>query len=358
MATILFGCGKSKALHSTYEEKVTITRVDLKDVISQTGEVQPVIRVDIKSEASGQIKDLFVKEGQRINKNDKILIIDTERLINQKVKLDLAVKQALIHKQLSQRDYENARELLGTGSMSKNKLDDLKNNFELANISYEQALLELKDINDQLNKTTIRSPLSGIVTNLFVKNGEIVVSATSGFQGGSPIATVADISKLEVISQIGEVDYIHLSVGQKVIIKPEAVEGTQTNGTISFISLNAKKRNMDELGNFEVRISIDSLVPGIAPGINVNVEFIILEKKHVLGVPNHFVSKTSDGKYFVKTSKTTGTGKDTIIQKQITVGKTDYKYYEILSGLKENDQVVYNPAIDADKNGDAQQNGQ
>lgn len=340
---VISGCRKKET--ELIEEIHMVSKITLRDVIVQTGEVRPVIKVDLKSEASGRIDKVYVKEGQRVLKGDKVLDIDPSRLLYRKDKMDLSVKKALIKKNLAKRNYDDAKKLLSTGSVSARSISDSKSDFELAEITWKQELLELKDLTDQLNKTKVISPMEGIITSLDVEVGEIAVSATSGFQSGTAIATISDISKLEVISQIGEVDYIHLKTNQKVIIKPEAIEGTNTTGTINFIALSAKKQREDELGTFEVRIGIDSLIPGIAPGINVNVEFVILEKSDVLGVPNHFVNKTQKG-YIVK--KITGQDSEgkKIEKVKIKIGKTDYKHYEILNGLKEGDKLLFTKDID------------
>jgi len=318
-----------------------VKKITLKDVILQTGEVMPLVKVELKSEASGKIEKVYVKEGQRVKKGDKILDIDPFRLLTRKKKIDLALRKAEIQKNLAERNYQYALELREVGTISVKKLEDLKSTVELKTIDYQQQLLEVQDIKDQLRKTTIVSPMDGVVTKLDVDEGEIAVSATSGFQGGTNIGTIADISKLEIITKIGEVDYINLKKGQNVIIRLEAIENASTTGKIDFISLSAKKANANELGNFEVRVSIDSLIPGISPGINVNVEFVIMEKKDVLGVPYHYVQKRK-GRYFViKMVKIDG--KDETKRIPIKVGKTDYKHYELLDGLKAGDKVVFSP---------------
>jgi len=187
-----------------------------------------------------------------------------------------------------------------------------------------------------------------VITNLLVKEGEIAVSATSGFQSGTAIGTIADFAHLEVISQIGEIDYVNLKLGQKAVIKPEAVEGTQTYGSVSFISLSAKKASTDELGNFEVRISIDSLIRGVAPGINVNVEFLILEKNNVLGVPCSYVTKDAPGEGTLLVAVKDKSGQEKLESRAIKLGATDYKNYEVLSGVSEGETIVFHaPENDA-----------
>lgn len=339
VVVLLTGCIGKKTEKPKFTETFTVKKVDIKDVVSQSGEVNSVNKVDIKSEASGKIEKVYVKEGQSIKKGDTILFIDPYRLNTQKQKLELSVREAQIEFKRSQRDFGDGTELHISGSVSARKLFDLDMKQQLDSINLLRQKLELLDVKDQLSKTVIISPISGVLTKLSVEAGEIAVSATTGFQSGTEIATVADISNLEVIATIGEVDYIHIKKGAPVIIKPEANENSRTRGTVTFIALSARKNQNDELSGFEVRVSIDSLIPGIAPGINVNVVFTIKEIPNVPGVPYNYVEK-DDTLYFVNKMGKNDKGIETPLRTEVKVGETDFKHYEIKSGLKEGDVVV------------------
>ncbi|KMQ52109.1 efflux transporter, RND family, MFP subunit [Chitinispirillum alkaliphilum] len=337
---LLISCSGNESDSRLYEDFATAGEASLRDVISRTGLVQPVVNVDLQSEASGRIERVAVKEGQEVSRGDTIIVIDPSRLRTQREKLRLSIRRADLDRQKARRDYENAQQLQKTGSVSNRNVEDFRIAHELASINYQQQLLELKDIDEQLSKTVVTSPLDGVVTSLLVKEGEIAVSAVSGFQSGTAIGTIADISQLEVITSIGEVDYIHLRQGQNVIIRPEAIENTETNGSIRFISLSAQRRDMDELGSFEVRASIDSLIPGIAPGINVNVEFVILEKDVEVAVPYHFVRKSGERSFVRVVSRQT---EDNTYTEEVEVqtGSTDYRNYEIVSGLSGGEKIYF-----------------
>ena len=382
---MIAGCG-GKAGPRDLLRKEVVRRVDLKDVISQSGEVQPVVKVELKSEASGKIDEVYVKEGERLKKGDKILKIDPTRLLTQKEKLDLSIKKARLNVSLAKRDYDNAEKLFDMGQMPKKKLEDLKNEYELKEISIKEMELELNDIVYQLSKSLIVAPMDGVLISLLVEKGEIAVSATSGFSGGTPIGTIADITQLEVVTQIGEVDYAKIKTDQVVQISMASDINARTTGRVSFVSLAAKKEANSTISTFEVRIAIDSLIPALVPGVNVNVDFVLLEKKDVVGVPYSMVQKRKRGdteQYFVfrpggtnveKTFNDTAIGgergkqnrghrrrfgekvekrmekkerersealkKLNLIPSHITVGATDYRFYEVLEGLALGDTVV------------------
>lgn len=331
---LLVGCAKEQA---AAPETRVVGFADLLDRITQTGEVKPLLKVDIQSEASGKIEKIYVKEGQRVSKGDKLLEIDPYRLQIKRKKLELQYKKATVERRSAERELNRNLKLTKSGTVADYEIDNLRDRLELAKIAQREAQLEINDIDEQLSKTVVVSPLDGVVTDLPVEEGEIAVSATSGFQGGTALATVSEIENLEIVSRIGEADYTQLKKGQKVTIRPEAVSGISTTGEITFIALSAKKEQGEELGSFEVRIQIDSLIAGIAPGINVNVDFILFEKKNVLSVPAYMVKKGERGaSVFVQ-------GGQGFERRKVKLGATDYRNYEILEGLKEGDVVVLPP---------------
>lgn len=333
---LLVGCKKE---NSAPLETAVVDLADLQDRITQTGEVKPLLKVDIQSEASGKIEKIYVKEGQKVNKGDKILEIDPYRLHIKREKLELQLKRARVQLQSANRELKRSKPLVKSGTVSSFEVDQLTDKVALARIALKEAQLEINDIDEQLSKTVVVSPLTGVITDLPVEEGEIAVSATSGFQGGTALATVSAIENLEIVSRIGEADYVQLKVGQKVTIRPEAVSGVSTGGEISFIALNAKREQGEELSSFEVRIKIDSLIPGIAPGINVNVDFILFEKKQVLSVPAYMVKKGPKGAVvFVKDESEKGFSK-----RKVKLGATDYRNYEIVEGVEKGEVVVLPP---------------
>lgn len=334
---VLLFCQKKEKVSIDISETYVVKKENLRDVITQTGIISPVIKIELKSEASGKIEKILVKEGQEIKKGDTILIIDPYRLTTQKEKLELSIRKSELLYRAADRDLKNAMELVGTGSIASKKIQDLEMARDLQDIDLKQLKLEFDDINDQLGKTIIRSPIHGVLTSLLVKEGEIAVSATGGVSAGTSIGTIADIRKLEVITNIGEIDYVHLSKGQRVVIKPEAIEGSETKGTIDFIALSAKKDGNSDLSRFEVRVHVDSIIKGIAPGINVTVDFVVLDKKNIPAVPYHFVKKIGKESFVMKKAD------DKQQQVKIVTGITDYKFYEVISGISEGDEIVYIP---------------
>ncbi len=318
----------------------TIRRVDLKDLISNTGALEAIVKIDLKSEASGRVDTLYVDEGARVRKGQKILRIDPERLLTQREKLNLKVEKAKLQFEMARRNYDNATQLAGFGKIAANQVEDLKNQFELGRLGLDESRLELRDVEKELENTIIRSPMDGVLVSLDVAEGEIVVSATSSNSGGTAIGTVADVSHLEVVTDVGEVDYPKIRIGMPAEISMASGPGRGTTGRIIFVSMAAKRQDNSLVSNFRVRISIDSLLQGMVPGVNVNVDLVLMERKGVLGVPFTMVQQNRRGTE-VRTTVLMASDRKS---RAIKVGETDYRFYEVLEGLKEGDQVIKLPS--------------
>jgi RND family efflux transporter MFP subunit len=332
----LSACSRARS-QSPEGESFTVKRVDLYDVLTQVGEVRPIHKVEIKCEASGSVRRVYAKEGEQVKARDTLLVIDPTRLLTQEKRLRLAVHAESIHVEQTRRNWESGRTLVEAGSISRIQVQEMQDEFNLRIIALAQARLELEDVLVQLSKTVILAPVGGIITNMPIEEGEIVVSATSGLAAGTAIATLADISSLEVVTQIGEADFARLHLGQRVKVRPQSSENDSGTGVITFIAMNAKRVSEGRLGTFEVRVGLDSDQRKVLPGMNVNVDFVLLEVKNVLGVPSGFVSKDREGAT-VRIAAEGGDGKAAI--RRVSLGRTDYKYFEITSGLAIGERII------------------
>jgi len=350
MSLLLFSgsCGKKKK--PGFMRQAKAARVDLRDVSTNAGILQPKIKVDLKSEVSGIVKKIFIREGDTLHRESPILEIDPTLLLNEKEKLQLRVRRSELEYKMSLRNLENIEKLESKGATSRRELLDLRDQTELKKNSFEETKLGLENILVQLQKTILKAPMSGVLISLEVEEGEIVVSATQGSSGGTMIGTLADLSQMEVICQIGELDYASVYPGQKVTIILESQADKAISGAVSFVASSAKEAKNSVIRMFEVRIDVDSLTAKIVPGMNVTVNFLMLERNNVLGIPFDLVyHEDVDGKrkYYVFTKNQNKTPQ----KRYVEIGATDFKFLEIMSGLSEGEIVVPNPKQDSEKTG-------
>jgi RND family efflux transporter MFP subunit len=336
----LSACGKGgpEAKQAPKQQEAVLAKTDLRDVSTQIGTLEPKNKVLLKSEVSGTITKIFVKEGEVLRKGVPILLIDPRPYQNMREKLMINRKKTSLDLNILNRELQKDLVMSQEGAVSQTKLKDQQDKVELKQLELQALDIDLKDVNEKLEKAELTAPISGTLMSLAVKEGEIIVSATTGYSAGTDIGTLANTDAMEVLCDVSEVDYHSLAAGGPAQIYLESDPSARAKGTISFISKAAKVLQDRTVRTFEVRIDVTDLHPKMVAGINVSVEFVILDKKGVLALPAAFVQQElgdSGPTYHVLVKKG---GK--MEKRPVQVGATDYKFTEILSGLSEGETVV------------------
>lgn len=263
-------------------QKKTITQI-----VSATGKIQPVTQVKINAEVSGEIIDLPVREGQRVRKGQLLVRIkpDAYQAGFERAQAALAINQANLSK--AEAEYKRVTELFGKKLVSDAEMDIAKASFQSAKASYDQSSASVKEARETLAKTTVYSPMDGVVSQLISELGERVSGST--FTQGTEMMTVADLSRMEARVDVGENDVIMVSVGDTARIEVDAYSDRKLVGTVYQIANTAKSRGLgtqDEVVNFEVRILIHTPEDvRLRPGMSMTADVETETHKDVLAVP-------------------------------------------------------------------------
>lgn len=148
--------------------------------------------------------------------------------------------------------------------------------------NYVRAESALKNANEQLEWTRILAPISGTVIDLVVEAGEIVVSGRSAFSQGPAIMTIADLSQMIIKTYINEIDIPNVAVGQRAEIRTDPYPDKVFEGRVKEISPLAQNRPGENVTKFEVQIEVVGSPPELRPGMNVDVDIVISDRKDVL----------------------------------------------------------------------------
>jgi len=316
--------------------------------VTESGRVEPLTMVNIKSDFAGEVKSLLVDEGTVVEPGDTLAIIQLEATQSQQVANAWATLQRMkLELESAHRDLERKRELLEKGFIAKKEVEDAEKLYEDCKINYELAKRQLRlllggaDINPEeltANEVTliaIKSPVSGVVINLNVEEGEMITSGTRTYGGGTVLMTIADLSKMIVKARINEIDVAKLKVGQPVQIGFDAIRGKVYHGKVRKISPTGTVEQNIVVYPVEVDIlDADSL---IKPGMTADIDIIVGEAHNVLLVPKTAIIQRDDHK-FVKVLRH-GTPRP----QPVITGLEDNVNVEIKQGLSEGDTVLLQP---------------
>ncbi|MBL8061154.1 MAG: efflux RND transporter periplasmic adaptor subunit [Chthonomonas sp.] len=197
-----------------------------------------------------------------------------------------------------------------------------------------RSRVTLENAQVQLASTTVLSPREGVVTKKYLEAGTIIPPGTSTFSEGTAILQISDTTRMFVECAVDEADIASVKTGQDVRITVEAFPRTQLNGKVTRINPSAETTNNITAIRVRVEIEQDSKVAA-KPGMNATCEFLTLNRPNVLIVPAQAVSREGD-KTFVKIKGPDGKPK----QIEVKLGQSGNEGFEVLSGLKEGQEVV------------------
>ena len=350
-----------------------VTRRDLTETVVANGKVQPVTQVMISPEVAGEIIELPVKEGQLVKKGDLLLQIKQDNYqagsnsAAASYKFALGSRsQAEAELQKAESDFRRNEELAKAKLISASVLMEFKTLYEVARLRREnsinqadQARFAVDKANDDLSKTTIRSPIEGTVTKLKSQLGERVLGTS--FNMGTEMMTIARLDEMEARVDIGEIDVVLIAVGQTARLEVDAFKDRKFKGTVTAIA-NASKGSSanqqvsssqpQEAPKFEVKIHIEDR-EAFRPGMSVTAEIETRSRKGVLAVPiqsvttrlpvGGVVAKSADGKPAepVKPEEVVFALEGDHVKKvPVKTGISDSDFFEIVSGLSEGQQIV------------------
>ena len=353
-----------------------VEKGDLAKSVVATGKVEPITKVEVKSKASGIVKKLLVqpsdkvKTGQLLAQLDKEEIqaqVDQSRAASQAAEASLKGAEADWERAkvdaegpdvpLLKRAYERAVGMAKAGVVSESALEDAQKNYEMAlnkqNVAKAQLIVlkakiaqsqaqvaqdraNLKQLEEQLSYTDIESPIDGVVLSRDVEMGDAVSSILVLGSSATLVMTLGDTSQVYVKGKVDESDVGKVYLGQPARIKVESFKDKTFNGVVTRISPMGVEK--DNVTTFEVRVSINNPGGELKAEMTANAEIILEEHKNVLQIPEGSIIYDKDKKASVEVPD--HKGKDGKRKLAVNIGISNGAKTELLSGLKEGDQVV------------------
>ena len=368
IALVIFGRGE-QAIAVTVEEvsKRTITQT-----VSAVGKIQPETEVKISSQTSGEVIFLGVKEGERVKARQLLARINPDIVETQLEQVKASVEAAKIdidarasEKERATNDFYRAKELFDKKFISKQEFDNYKASYDLAMSSYraamaryEQAKATLRQFERSLARTSIYSPIDGVVTSLSVELGEKVVGTE--MMMGTEMMRISDLNVMNAAVDVDENDIVYVKLGDTAYVELDAIPDRKFKGVVLEISHSAKVSSLgtqNEVTNFEVKIRLLEQDARFRPGMSCNVEIQTETRANVLSVPLQSVTIRDLGMNSFDEDEAGPDEKQTqskarpqqivfILEgdkakmRKVETGISDKGYIEIISGLSLGEKVI------------------
>ncbi|MCH7674763.1 efflux RND transporter periplasmic adaptor subunit [candidate division KSB1 bacterium] len=308
-------------------------------IVSATGEVKPIDRIEIKSKASGVVEELPVEEGDIIQKGDLIARLDQkdERAEVEQTQANFGIAKAELKQ--AEHTYGRRDKLFQRGLISEEELGVIELNLAIAKGKLIQAKTALARATERLAEAIVLAPINGIILQKYVEEGQIIASGVSNVSGGTPIADIADMSSVHIEAGIDEIDIGKIEAGQTALVVAEAYPERRFRGKIVRISPEARIEQNVTL--FDVIIEVENRSGLLKSGMNANAEITIVRQEDVLLAPAMALKMPGGRK---------GKGRRNIrmallkqenefVPQRVEIGLSNFKDAVIVSGLNEGDIV-------------------
>jgi len=387
--------------------KVTTEQVQKRTIVetvSANGKIQPEVEVKISPYISGEVVELYVKEGDEVQEGELLAKIDPEIYISnyerieaslQMQKANLANSKARLAQSQAQfvkaqEDFKRNKQLFEQNVISQSDFDGATSAFEVAKeevtaarenvkaaeFSVSSSQASLKEAKENLTRTAIYAPNNGTVSRLSVEKGERVTGA-SQFSSGTEIMRIANLERMVVDVEVNENDIVRVSMEDTCIIEVDAYLNDKFKGIVTEIATSANITGVsaDQVTNFEVKILIlessykqlikkDNYIKSpFRPGMSATVDIQTETAPNILTVSIQAVTTRADttGKSDTKRDEEnedeeTEEKKDEELQEyvflyedeiaemqKVETGIQDNMYIQILEGLEEGQEIIVGP---------------
>ncbi|MDD3715646.1 MAG: efflux RND transporter periplasmic adaptor subunit [Candidatus Marinimicrobia bacterium] len=329
-------------------EKVVMRTLESK--VYAAGYVQPVVKVNISANVSGEIVSLNVREGQEVKKGQVLAQLDRVMYLAEVEQAKSYYRSCLSARDVAEKEFRRVEELFRAGNYSESQYDQSKAQYEQSVATLEQAAARLKQSEDNLRKTTLVAPIDGTVIGLKKEQGEIAMGST--FQA-DVVMTVADLSGMEVEVDVNENDIVRVELGDSVDIEIDALGKKRFAGYVTEISQLATTSGagtQNAVTNFKVVVKMTDIPAEIRSGMNATVEILAERKENVVSVPIRAVTVRPEDKVrkiengrkdkpvlqevvFVVDS-------DTVRAVPVELGISSEDYFEVLGGVDTTHTIV------------------
>lgn len=375
---------------------VDVSRGEMTVKISATGVVEPNFKVEVKSKASGEVLSFPFEEGDFVKKNTLMLQLDkSDELRNvsraqadlqssiaewNKAKTSLLLQQTkyntdlqsaksaveaaqanlkesedklnrqidLFNKQyasqealdearttfkVNQEELIQAQAKVQVALNSKHDIAVKENEIELAKAEMKRSEIALEETQERLEETDVFAPISGVIIQKLVEEGQIISSGISTVTGGTPLSVVADMSHLFIIADVDETDIGRVKENQDVVITADAFPDKSFQGKVRRIAPQGAVEN--NITVFKVKIEIVKSGKNVLkPMMTANVDIVTDYLPEAIYIPREGLRKEGN-QFFAAVLKN-----DTPEEIPVTPGIKNQIHVQVVSGLEPGEKLV------------------
>ena len=278
----LVACAEDEVTGPIYDT-AGVERRTIEVVVSSAGIVEPLATVEVKSKASGEVLDLLVATGDKVEQGALMVTIDPRTVRNRLDQSDAELKAALSRREIAKTQIARVESLVKAGTLTQSDLEQAQ--LDLANsesqvvtsrVSVENARIAVDD-------TDIRAPIAGTIIFKPVEIGQVISSPTQDFSGGTMLLQMADLSAVQIRSLVDETDIGKIRSGMTVSILVAAYPNQPFPGEV--VKIEPQAVIEQNVTMFAVLVSIQNPDGLLLPGMNAEVDISIARSANAVTIP-------------------------------------------------------------------------
>lgn len=317
----LFSCSGSDKKEEQ-EEKLPVVKVEKvfnQDVVQEgmyTATVEPEMINNISSSMPNRIKEIYVDEGFRVAKGQKVVLLDDVNTTN----YEIQVANAKANLDNVKINYKRAEELLKIGGGTQQSVDQMQ--LQLTNAENALAAAE-RTLKNALENTVLVSPINGIVTARNYDPGDMT--------GALPILTVAQVNPVKIVINVPESELSKVTMGMPAAVTFDTYGDEEFDGKVTMVSPTVDTNSR----TFGVEIGLSNADGRILPGMFGRVKLALGTANHVVVPDRAVVKQPGSGNQYVYVYKN-----GAVSYNKVELGQRIGASYELLSGVEPGDTVV------------------
>jgi HlyD family secretion protein len=259
----------------------TVSRGDIVQAVTSTGDLEPVVTTEVSSQISGQIVEVTVDFNSRVKRGDVLARLDTATYDSRLRQAEAQLANTRANHTLSKLNVDRARGLFAKNLVSQQELDQAEAQFQQASAQLLIQTASVENAKTDLSRCTLYAPIDGIVIDRVAEVGKTVAAS---FNAPTLFTLVNDLAQMQIKAAVAEADIGNVEVGQDVTFTVDAFPNRQFRGRVEQLrNLPTTTQNVVTYATI-INVRNDDLK--LKPGMTANVSIVIARRGGTLRIPN------------------------------------------------------------------------
>ena len=281
------GCAQSQVDEPPPFTLVEAGRQYLEIIVEAAGELEPLRTVEVMSKASGEVIEVLVDTGDRVQPGSLLARIDPRDVQNDFNQAEADFGVAVERLDIAEAQLRRSESLLEAGVITEQEHEGRDLEYANSQASLVRAETNLALARLRLADVTIGSPLDGTVLVKNVEEGQVISSPSGNVSGGTVLLTIADLSVMQVKTLVNEADVGRIEPDMPATVYVDAFQDRSFEGVVEKIEPQAEV--VQNVVNFPVIVRLDNSEGILKPGMSANVSFLLAERPNAITLPNNAI---------------------------------------------------------------------